>query len=408
MEEIPQILPENEARLNLLLTTCAIFSVTGRREMLAWELAEVMKRDRGMLHFDGFEPTLVSGEFGRSFIKEVEEGVAQYDFTNGMIFRTSRRIDIRRLREDGSEINAVDYDLNTILNDDEMLIDALRRGFINYNRVITEIVALVGDIDGISHIELQDRVAVAIEHLITKGGFVFDDISQWRNNEIIIKDTYGAHPFSAFDWEGSLNASVAIGSSADMLVTYQELPPTDIDTPFPGHVSLQGDHLQRVIAQKNIRGAKALSVVDCLRGIQGEVTALSEETRVYEEGALPKMLVGRSALWREEGELKDRNVLEYWAPTFGSRRGFEGYAVTFYDIYSFGYVTRLISPEDYMGPNGDVANVTDGEVPSIARKSTVLEIRAYLEMVGSYPFIRRAMVDDLYEYFSPDELEDDS
>lgn len=408
MEEIPQILTENEARFNELLTTCAIFSVTGRTEMLACELAEVMKRDGSRLHFDRFDPTLVSGKFGRSFIKEVEEGVAQYDFTNGMIFLSSRQINIRRLREDGSEIKAVDYDLNTILNDDEMLIDALRGGFINYNRVITEIVALVGDIDGISHMELRNRVAVGIKHLITNGGFVFDDISQWRYDEITIKDAYSDHPFSRFDWEGSLNGSVAIGSSEDMAVTYQELHPTDIDTPFPGRVSAQGDHLQRVIAQRDIKGAKALSVVDCLRGLQGEVTALSEETRVYGDGALPRMLVGRSALWRESGELKDRNVLEYWAPTFGSRRGFEGYAVTFYDIYSFGYVTRLISPEDYMGPYGGVANVTDGEVPSIARKSTVLEIRAYLEMVGSYPFIRHAMVDDLYEYFSPDELDDDA
>jgi hypothetical protein len=148
----------------------------------------------------------------------------------------------------------------------------------------------------------------------------------------------------------------------------------------------------------------AYSVVDCLRDHENKIIALSEETRIYEEGAVPRMLLGRSAFWKDGDELIDRNVLEYWTPVYGSRRRFEGYKVTFYEIESSTYVTHTIKPEDYMGPF-DYSTPNNYSVPSTRRKASIQEVHDCLEMVGKHPFIRLGKADQLFEYMYKEELE---
>ncbi len=408
MQETVQVVSETDPKLSRLLLRSAIFSVTGNVDMLATELAEIMMMGGDDIHFSGFNPTMSSIEFGRSAIKEIADGQAFYDYTKRVVTYSPNAISSPsrlRQRQDGSFIGAKDYDLRQILDDDEMLSDALSRGFINFNRVLTEIEGLVGDISQIGQVELQDRIMSAIKFLIKSGGFTFDDISAWRSNEICITSPIIAYPFANFDWRTSLETATLPDSSGNLSETYEELNPLDRNSPFPASIPAPGDYLQRVTAGIDISdGMKAYSVVDCLRDHGKKIIALSEETRIYEEGAVPRMLLGRSAFWKVGNELIDRNVLEYWTPIYASRRRFEGYKVTFYEIESSTYVTHTIMPEDYMGPFDD--SPTDNySVPSTRRTATAQEVHDYLGMVGKHPFIRQGKADQLFEYMYKEELE---
>lgn len=406
MLETDPTVEQVDPKLRSLLTRCAIYSLTGRLDELAQDILQVMNMQEGVIIFSGFTPTMISGEYGITRIKEIAEGRAYYDFNNNYVgVRTvdeSSDFEQRRYRvsEDGRIDQAKDYDLDEIFNDDKLLLDALSKGFFNFWRAITEIEAMVGDITGVDPIVLQDRVAAAIKFLVTEGGYGINDIGIWSDNELIIMQNMTTDPFGNFNWRECLTKRNATQVSPGLDITYQGLSPRDPNSPFPPDRSSSGTLLQRTIA--TVGNEPVMSVVDCLRSRRGEILGISEETRIIHEGEFPKMLVGRSALWEtDRDDLEERNTLECWIPGFDDEGNFEGYRLVFFDSIWETYVTHTISPAHYMGPYGGISNY---EVPTEIRRASIEEVYEFLGTVGEHPFIRRGKIDALFEYIRGDKL----